>query len=196
MLDMRYDQAPRDQQLAAVLEADVPAARGEAAWGPLSLRVTAYLGARRLPEKLITSVRCVAGHGDLVVVTRSSDDVSILPGGRRQSGESMSQTVIREVYEETGCHLDPASLRVLGYLHFEHLVAPPSDYAYPHPDFLQLVFTGTAIDAPRQEWKDLDGYVQQAWLETPDRARQLPLESVSLPFLRAHSATRSGRLTS
>ena len=97
----------------------------------------------------------------------------------------MRQTAIREVQEETGCQLELKSLQLLGFLHLEHLVPPPDDYPYPHPDFLQLVFRGHASKPPRDDWQDSDGYVQRSWLETPAQARQLALDPVSLPFLDA-----------
>jgi 8-oxo-dGTP pyrophosphatase MutT (NUDIX family) len=179
---------PAPDRLAALLSGLTPAAQEVTAWGPLPLRITAYLADRRLPEDLITSVRCLVAVDRRIVVTRSADDVNIWPGGRREPGESLAQTVIREVHEETGCRLDPRSLRVLGFLHLEHLAPPPPDYPYPHPDFLQLVFAGRADTPPDADWRDVDGYVQAAWVADPAAARSLPIAAVSVPFLDAFEA--------
>lgn len=152
-------------------------------WGDLRLRISAYPSGRRVPDVLITSVRCLVEVDGEIVVTESPDDVNVWPGGRREPGETMRQTAVREVYEETGYELDPESLRLLGFLHHEHLAPPPADYAYPYPDFLQLVYCGSATKRPDDGWRDTDGYVQRSWLENPVRARALDLAPVSLPFL-------------
>jgi 8-oxo-dGTP pyrophosphatase MutT (NUDIX family) len=190
MLDARMSEArpgfgARHAELTAALEGLMPAASQLANWGELRLRITAYLSDRRLPEMLVTSVRCLVGVDGQILLTESPDDVNIWPGGRREAGETMRQTAVREVYEETGYQLDPKSLRLLGFLHHEHLVPPPADYRYPHPDFLQLVFCGSATERSTESWRDTDGDVQRSWLETPPRARRFDLAPVSLPFLAA-----------
>lgn len=166
-----------------------PAASQLANWRGLRLRISAYLPLRPVPEMLVTSVRCIVCVGDRIVVTESPDDVNIWPGGRREPGETMRETAVREVYEETGYELDPRSVRPLGFLNHQHLAPPPADYRYPHPDFVQLVFCGTAQDRRTDTWRDSDGYVQRSWLETPARARELDLAAVSLPFLDVVSPT-------
>lgn len=181
----------RHPAIATLVGEATPAATTHAAWGALKLRISAHLSDRRLPEQLITSVRCLVAVDNAIVVTQSPDDVNIWPGGRREPGETIRGTVIREVHEETGCELDVSTLRPLGFLHFEHLVPPPADYQYPHPDFLQLVFTAESLNPPRDDWHDVDGYVQHAWVETPARARKLPLDPTSLPFLDAFEWTRT-----
>lgn len=173
----------RHSELDAILESLTPATSQLADWGALRLRISAYLSERRLPDMLVTSVRCLVGIDGQIVVTESPDDVNVWPGGRREPGETMRQTAVREVYEETGYRVDPQSLRPLGFLLHEHLVPPPADYAYPHPDFLQLVFCGSASNRRSEGWRDTDGYVQRSWLENPARARELDLAPVSLPFL-------------
>ena len=184
MTEPRLGFGVRHPDLVQLLEGLAPAAHELAEWGPLRLRFDAYLSMHSLPDELITSARCVVRFGDQVVVTRSADDVNIWPGGRREPGESMRETAIREVFEETGCRLDPRSIRLLGFLHARHLVPPPADYRYPYPDFLQLVFVGEAVNPPVDGWTDTDGYVQAAWLESPMDAEGLGISRLSIPFLR------------
>jgi len=69
-----------------------------------------------------------------LVLTRRRDDLQShagqisFPGGRRESGETLQTTAIREAHEEIGIH--PAELELLGRL--SSLYIPPSDYEV-HP---------------------------------------------------------------
>jgi 8-oxo-dGTP pyrophosphatase MutT (NUDIX family) len=74
-------------------------------------------------------------NGELyLVLTRRRDDLSShagqisFPGGRREEGEPLEMTALREAYEEIG--VDPAELTILGTL--SSLYIPPSDYEV-HP---------------------------------------------------------------
>ncbi len=69
-----------------------------------------------------------------LVLTRRRDDLNshagqvCFPGGRREEGESLEMTAIREAEEELG--IRPGALEHLG--HLECLYIPPSDYeVYP-----------------------------------------------------------------
>jgi 8-oxo-dGTP pyrophosphatase MutT (NUDIX family) len=69
-----------------------------------------------------------------LVLTRRRDDLQShagqisFPGGRRERGETLQATAIREAHEEIGVH--PAELDLLGRL--SSLYIPPSDYEV-HP---------------------------------------------------------------
>jgi 8-oxo-dGTP pyrophosphatase MutT (NUDIX family) len=69
-----------------------------------------------------------------LVLTRRRDDLNShagqisLPGGRREDGESMQMTALREAHEEVG--VTPAALSILGAL--TPLYIPPTDYEV-HP---------------------------------------------------------------
>ncbi len=69
-----------------------------------------------------------------LVLTRRRDDLNShagqisFPGGRREDGESMEMTALREAHEEVG--VNPAALDVLGML--TPLYIPPTDYEV-HP---------------------------------------------------------------
>jgi len=66
----------------------------------------------------------------------------VLPGGRVEAGESLLETLKREVLEETGWTLLEAEL--LGLMHFHHLAPEPPDYEYPYPDFVWPVYLAEA----------------------------------------------------
>jgi len=114
----------------------------QAEWAPLRLRVRTYLTTTLPPLDLVSSVRALVIKGDQILVVRDPISVHILPGGRREAGETLMQTLQREVLEETGWTIRAAHL--IGLAHFQHLTPKPDDYRYPYPDFLHLVYVATA----------------------------------------------------
>lgn len=168
----------RHPGLARLLADQKPAATGETSWlgGAMPLRVSAYTTPADLPDELVTSVRCVVQVGELIVFCENADGTHPLPGGRREAGESYVDTVVREVHEETGWLLDRETLHPLGWLHLEHLAPRRPDDPYPHPDFLQVVFHGTATErdgGPDVSWTDTEGYEQHSRLVRLTTARAM-----------------------
>lgn len=162
--------------LAELIATRTPAATTRFAWldGALPLTAAAYTEPAELPDELITSIRCITRVGDRVLFCTNKDGSHPWPGGRREPGESHADTAVREVHEETGWRLDPASLRPLGWLHLHHLAPRRPDDPFPYPDFLQLVLHGVvtgrdvAEDAP---WQDVDNYELECRPFTVERAR-------------------------
>jgi 8-oxo-dGTP pyrophosphatase MutT (NUDIX family) len=124
-------------------------------WGELRFRVASYLGERLPPLELISSVRAVVLRDEGVLVVRDPGAVHILPGGRREPGETLLETLRREVLEETGWTLDEPKL--LGVRHFRHLQPKPAGYAHPYPDFFQAVYTADA-DGFHPARRETDGF--------------------------------------
>ncbi len=127
-------------ELDRYLSSLVPAAREQARWdmGYIHLHVTCYLTEAPPPDALVTSARCVViGHGSVLVIT-NEDGEHILPGGRREPGETSVATAKRELHEEAGLDVSPAIQ--MAVLHFHHTTPKPSRYVYPYPDFLQIVY--------------------------------------------------------
>jgi 8-oxo-dGTP pyrophosphatase MutT (NUDIX family) len=158
--------------------------------GTLPLRIEAYTPLVDLPDELVVSVRCLVTVDEGLVVCSNPDGIHAWPGGRREPGETFADTACREVHEETGWMVERDSLRPLGWLHFEHLAPPPDDHRHPHPDFLQVVFTGHAHDrdaACHGDWTDADGYEASAYLvPREDVATTLAGDAMSqlaVPFL-------------
>lgn len=179
----------RDPALTALLEASVPAAVEEAAWanGKVPLRIAAYTAPADVPDDLIVSVRCVVQVRDRIVVCRNRDGWSHpWPGGRREPGETCVETACREVREETGWMLERTSVRQLGWLHFEHLKEQPPDHPWPHPDFLNLVFIGSAagrVGGIDVEWTDTEGFELSSQTVTINDALAVG-DTLSKAFLR------------
>ncbi len=136
-----------DVELANFLSRYHPLTEENAVWGDglLPLRITSYLGDGQAPARFVTSVRAIVLRGDSILVVRDSENTfHITPGGRREEGESMEATLKREILEETGWAIGEPSL--IGYLHLHHLAPRPVDYAYPHPDFMQLIYVADAAE--------------------------------------------------
>lgn len=113
-------------------------------WGAtIRLRLRSALCEALPPLTYVTSVRCIIFRGDEIMCMGNEEGHRhILPGGRREPDETLMQTLHREIHEETGCVISEPVL--LGYTHFHHLKPKPADYAYPYPDFVQLIYTAQA----------------------------------------------------
>ncbi|MEO6044749.1 MAG: NUDIX domain-containing protein [Tepidiformaceae bacterium] len=73
----------------------------------------------------------------------SGDIAHVLIGGRPNPNESVEQTLIREVGEESGWLVTPH--RLLGFRHFRHLgPLTPQMADRPYPDFLQPIYAAFA----------------------------------------------------
>ena len=171
-------------QLRELLAARTPAARETAEWpGDMRLEMAAYLGDAELPDELVVSVRCLVTVASRVLVCEdAAPSVHVLPGGRREPGESWPETARREVVEETGWHVDPTLLQTVGFIHVRHVTPVPDDHPFPHPDFLQVVLRGEGTGTPAG-WVDREGWVQRSWLASLEEARALPLPGVGRAFL-------------
>ena len=160
-----------------VLQADE-----QADWPPLRLRVHTYLTTTLPPLDLVSSVRALVRKGDRILLVRDPISVHILPGGRREAGETLMQTLHREVLEETGWTIREP--RLTGLAHFQHLTPKPADERYPYPDFLHLVYVATAdhYDAAQRE---IDGYELESGFQPLATVEALPISQGERALLRA-----------
>jgi 8-oxo-dGTP pyrophosphatase MutT (NUDIX family) len=140
---------------------------------PIPLRIAGYLSEELPPLEYVTSVRGVVFREDRVLVMRNRDEVHVLPGGRREGGETLIETLEREVLEEAGWTLEVREM--LGFLHLHHLgpkpVGSPQGFPYLYPDFTQVVFLADALDY-RPEARFPDDYEVEAALRTVAGARE------------------------
>ena len=172
-----------DTALRAFLRGLAPAATETDQWGEMAFQVTGYLTDSAPPLEYVTSVRAIVTQGEnaLLVIT-SPDREHILPGGRCEPGESLTETLRREALEETGWSL--TSPRLLGFKHFHHLMSKPDGYPYPYPDFLQVVYTAVAeVYHPNQ--RIVDDYELDARILPLAEVRALPLSPIQRMFLNA-----------
>ncbi|GAA3637842.1 NUDIX domain-containing protein [Lentzea roselyniae] len=61
-------------------------------------------------------------HGRLLMIRRTDNDLYSIPGGAQDVGETIGQTVIREVKEETGIDVEPVDI-VGVYSDPKHIIA-------------------------------------------------------------------------
>ena len=140
------DEAALPAELARFLARCGRLAEEIAIWGQgagaTRLRLTSYLTAETPPLAYVTSVRSLVFRGDEVLVVRDPDGYHVIPGGRREVGETLEETLRREVLEETGWALGP--ITPFGLMHFRHLGPQLPGYRYPYPDFLHAVYLAEA----------------------------------------------------
>jgi 8-oxo-dGTP pyrophosphatase MutT (NUDIX family) len=145
--------------------------------------VKAYLTTIEPPPELVVSVRAIARRGDRLFVFESEGGTHVLPGGRREPGESPDAALVREIREETGCAI-AGTRRRLGLLHLHNLSPQRHDprYKYPYPDTLQWVFlvevTGDALPSD-------DPFVDNGRFVSIEEARRLVSSAVERLFLEA-----------
>jgi 8-oxo-dGTP pyrophosphatase MutT (NUDIX family) len=178
---------PMTNDLRSFLATRLAARKEFVTWGAgaeaLPLQVAGYLDTAPPPLGYVSSVRGVVLRGAEVVVFADEDGTPrVLPGGRCEPGETLQETLRRELLEETGWTLGTSA--PLGFLHFRHLAPRRPGYAYPYPDFLQVVYAAEAV-AWRAEALVADPYVTRTRLLPAAEARQMPLPPLDRLFLTA-----------
>jgi 8-oxo-dGTP pyrophosphatase MutT (NUDIX family) len=128
--------------VAAFLARHTPLSVETETWGspgvPIPLRLAWYRSDEEPPAALVTSVRAIVFRaGEVLTLREPGGRPYVVPGGRREAGESHEATLRREILEETGWIL--AAIRPLGFVHLRNLGPEPPGNPYPYPDAFQLV---------------------------------------------------------
>lgn len=100
-----------------------------------------YLAAVDAPDELISASRAVVFRGSRVIVVDEADGARhVMPGGRREAGESLEATARRELLEECGWHV--GELKPFAFLHFHH---PGPDRPADWRDTINVVHLAEAL---------------------------------------------------
>ncbi|HWA59875.1 MAG TPA: NUDIX domain-containing protein [Caulobacteraceae bacterium] len=149
------------------------------------LQVRGYVAAVPVPDILVSAVRAVVFRGPRVMVVRESDGTShVMPGGRREPGESQEATVRRELLEECGWSV--GDLRPFAFLHFRH-PAPPPGWC----DFVNVIHLAEGVRYDRRALDRSQGEVR-ARLMSPRAAHGLLVDRHRSILAAALSARRAG----
>ena len=169
--------------IPAFLTGKTPFHETETRWsdGTLPLRVRYYRSNELPPDRYVTSVRCLVFQDESVLVLRNREGYHILPGGRREEGESFEQTLRREVAEETGWTI--RAVMRLGFIHLEHKRPKPAGYRFPHPHFFQIVYTVCASEYMPDSMGD-DDYEESAAFVPVGELDGLGISEAELEFVR------------
>ena len=81
---------------------------------PDSSRTEPLHGSPSVPDIVVSAVVFRDDEGRILTVRKAGTHRFMLPGGKREPGETAAQTAIRECAEELGLTLDPALLSPLG----------------------------------------------------------------------------------
>lgn len=148
-------QAEAAAAFAPLLAAHEPFFDHEVARPQGRLRVRGYTTPIPVPDILVTAVRAVVFRGSRVVVLSESDGTHhVMPGGRREPGETLEATVRRELLEECGWRV--GELRPFAFLFFQHPGPAPPDWC----DFANLIYLTEGAHYDRRSLDPTQGKVR------------------------------------
>jgi 8-oxo-dGTP pyrophosphatase MutT (NUDIX family) len=127
---------------------------------PFLAEIRAHLGTRLL---LLPSVAAIVRDdaGRILLQKRSDNGAWDLPAGAIDPGEAPAQTIVREVYEETGLIVVPE--RILGVFG-----GPGFRFTYPNGDQAEYTITVFACRAIGGSLTPIDGEAAELRYVSPD----------------------------
>ena len=101
-------------------------------------------------------------------------------------GETIEQTLLREVAEETGWLVKP--IAVIGFIHTRHLDAQRPDWGRPAPDFVDPLFV---VEAVKHESARRGSDESRCEFVSTSKIGEYNLDPINLNFLREALQKRS-----
>ncbi|QVQ53618.1 NUDIX domain-containing protein [Spiractinospora alimapuensis] len=111
--------------------------------------------------------------GRVLAVRSRGKDVFYLPGGKREPGESDLETLVREIREELGVAILPATAEHLGTFHAQ---------AHGHADDVTVRVTCYTAECQGTPTPNAE-IAETAWLDRRHRERVSPVNRVVLDHL-------------
>lgn len=146
-------------------------------WDGIPLEFRTCLSDELPPRAFVGSVRAIILRGNEVLLVHSS--VPILSvGGRCKPEETIEQTLLREVAEETGWKFSPVG--VIGFIHCRHLDQQRPNWGRPAPDFIDPLF---AVVAEAFDETLMDSTAPKCEFVSVDAVEALGVEKINRTFL-------------
>jgi 8-oxo-dGTP diphosphatase len=138
-------------------------------WLPLPNEVALFGGVNLPPANLITSVHVLAFDGEKLLMVEHETRGWDLPGGHVEAGETLMQSLARELLEEAGAEVGEA--RVIGHWRCEVMAEKPENYNYPYPVSYLMLCLGDRVTL-----RDFEGRFETSNRDffSPEKVRQLP----------------------
>lgn len=127
-------------------------------WREWAMTHSLYLTDRPPPTDLVTSTRCVVTDGERVLVCETPNGCHVVPGGRREVGETWEETARREVQEETGYTVAEMEQVAVLLIHMNNERHPDPEQMYPYPDAFWVIYRAEPLTWPADGWADTQGW--------------------------------------
>lgn len=125
-------------------------------------------------------MRGTADVAEVVLTGRTSDRTWVFPKGTPDDGETIEETALREVREETG--LDVAIVRPIGTV--EYWFAVPGERVHKVVHFFLMTATGGDLSRHDHEYDEV------RWVSVPEARRLLSFDTYREVLDRAIEAAR------
>ncbi|WP_144877020.1 NUDIX domain-containing protein [Microbacterium sp. 1.5R] len=125
-----------------------------------------------MPDIHVSAAVIVDPAGRVLVVRKHGTTRFMQPGGKPEAGETAAQTLIRELHEELGLHLDDADLEPLG----RFVSAAANEPGH------RVVADAFAVDIAEADVRVQAELAELRWI-TQEDAETLPLAPLSVEHL-------------